>query len=212
MDEIYIERHGHEEDEDEDDGDDEGIVAAPSLYKRTTFFRQTRKRGKVFKTVVEQYIRDDLGLGCYFVDDGENKKTRRVKDAIVGKPRDIATTAELLTLLHKDDGSETTTLVICDTNVLLHNLDVLEQAPIRNLVIQQTSLQECQPINLPPTTAQSNSCGPLGISDWFCSLPISTTPKRHTSQPQHPRTTRTTLAFDRWPTITDVSFGGPQFL
>lgn len=126
------------------DSDDEGIVSAPSLYKRSTFFRQTRKRGKIFKTVMEQYVRDDLGLGCYFVDDGENKKTRRVKDAVVGKPRDIASSVDLLSLLHKDDDAKSTTLVICDTNVLLHNLDVLEQAPIRNLVIPQTSLQECR--------------------------------------------------------------------
>jgi hypothetical protein len=64
MDDIYMEERDHEEDGDgigdDDNDDDEGIVTAPSLYKRTTFFRQTRKRGKVFKTVVEQYIRDDF--------------------------------------------------------------------------------------------------------------------------------------------------------
>jgi exosome complex exonuclease DIS3/RRP44 len=144
MDTIGMVHDEHEMDDD-DDYDDEGIVTAPPLYNQTIFFRQTRKRGKVFKTVIEQYIRDDLGMGCYFMDDGENKKTRRVKDAVVGKPCDIPNTTTLVSLLKNDDNDiGKTTLVICDTNVLLHNLDVLEQSPIRNLVIPQTALQECR--------------------------------------------------------------------
>jgi exosome complex exonuclease DIS3/RRP44 len=112
---------------------------APSLYKRLSFFRQTRKRGKVLKTVTERYIRDDLGLGSYYVDDDRSK--RRVKEAVVGKPRAIEDTAQLLALLHEDSP-----LAVCDTNVLLHNLDVLEQSTevIPNLVIPQTALVECR--------------------------------------------------------------------
>lgn len=136
-----------DDDHDMDDrhhDDEEEIVTAPSLYYRKAYFRQTRKRGKIFKTVNEQYVRDDLGFGTYFVDDGINKKTRRVKDAVVGKPSDIENATQLLSLLQKDEDSSKTTLVVCDTNVLLHNLDVLEQAPMRNIVIPQTSLQECR--------------------------------------------------------------------
>ena len=128
--------------DDKDHHDDAGwIMTAPSLYQRNAFYRQTRKRGKVFKTVQECYVRDDLGFGTHFVDADQNPSKRRVKDAVVGKPRDIATVEQLLDLLHPS-----APLVICDTNVLLHNLDVLEQsaAAVPNIVIPQTALVECR--------------------------------------------------------------------
>lgn len=126
---------------DDDEAAPAAILNAPSLYMRPSYFRQTRKRGKVYKTVTERYIRDDLGLGSYYVDTDENRAKRRVKEAIVGKPKVIADTSQLLSLLH-----EGAPLVVCDTNVLLHNLDVLEQSAkdIPNLVIPQTSLTECR--------------------------------------------------------------------
>lgn len=123
--------------------DDESnlIVAAPSLYVRPSFFRQTRKRGKIFKTVSERYIRDDLGLGCYYVDDSDPK--RRAKEAIVGRPCVIESVPRIVSLMR---ACPTSSLVVCDTNVLLHNLDVLEQAAdaMPNIVIPQTSLVECR--------------------------------------------------------------------
>jgi exosome complex exonuclease DIS3/RRP44 len=126
----------------EHDDDEVGeISAAPTLYLRPTFFRQTRK-GKIIKQVSERYLRDDLGLGCYYVDEGDSTN-RRVKDAAVGKPRVISNTSQLLTLLKP---CKPNALVVCDTNVLLHNLDVLEQshAVMPNLVIPQTCLLECR--------------------------------------------------------------------
>jgi exosome complex exonuclease DIS3/RRP44 len=121
--------------------DVEEVARAPSLYTRPAFFRQTRKRGKIIKSVSERYLRDDLGFGCHFVDQDTTK--RRVVEAVVGKPRVIETTEELLSLLKPCKPSA---LVVCDTNVLLHNLDVLEQAGVAmpNLVIPQTSLTECR--------------------------------------------------------------------
>lgn len=132
---------------DEQDGDDYDfdqvgeISTAPSLYLRPTFFRQTRK-GKIIKQVSERYLRDDLGLGCYFVDEGDSSN-RRVKEAAIGKPRVIANVTQLLTLLRP---CKPNALVVCDTNVLLHNLDVLEQSHsvMPNLVIPQTCLLECR--------------------------------------------------------------------
>lgn len=121
---------------------DANLMKAPSLYERPSYFRQTRKRGKIYKTVTERYIRDDLGLGSHHVDMDENRTKRRAgKDAIVGKPQVIQDSNQLLSLLHTDSP-----LVVCDTNVLLHNLDVLEQSTkaIPNLVIPQTALQECR--------------------------------------------------------------------
>ena len=73
------------ENQNADDGDeiDVGggggdISAAPSLYLRPVHFRSTRKRGKILKTVTERYLRDDLGLGCHYVDDDASK--RRVSE------------------------------------------------------------------------------------------------------------------------------------
>ena len=135
---------------DSDDGMIEGsdeedqigeISTAPSLYLRPMSFRQTRKKGKIIKQVSERYLRDDLGLGCYYVDD--NTTNRRVKEAAVGKPRVITDVNHLLSLLKP---CKPNALVICDTNVLLHNLDVLEQSRsiMPNLVFPQTTLVECR--------------------------------------------------------------------
>ena len=117
------------------------ILSAPSLYLRPAFFRQTRKKGKVIKSVSERYLRDDLGFGCYYVDEGNSN--RRSRDATVAKPRTIEGATHLLSLLKP---AKINALVICDTNVLLHNLDVLEHSHkvMPNLVFPQTSLLECR--------------------------------------------------------------------
>ena len=117
------------------------ISTAPSLYLRPTHFRQTRNKGKILKTVSERYLRDDLGLGCYFVED--HTKNIRVKEAAMGKPQVINDGNHLLSLLKP---CKPNAVVICDTNVLLHNLDVLEQSHsvMPNLVFPQTSLLECR--------------------------------------------------------------------
>lgn len=47
----------------------EMVASAPILYTTPAYFRQTRKRGKILKTVSERYLRDDMGFGCYYVDD-----------------------------------------------------------------------------------------------------------------------------------------------
>ena len=90
--------HSDEEMHHNDSSVGEGeIVTAPSLYLRPTYYRQTRKKGKIIKQVSERYLRDDLGLGCYYVDD--NVGNLRVKEAAVGKPRTIADTEHLLSIL-----------------------------------------------------------------------------------------------------------------
>lgn len=113
-----------------------------SLYLRPTFYRQTRKKGKIIKSVSERYLRDDLGFGCYYVDEGL-MSNRRSDNATVAKPRTIDDTSHLLSLLKP---GKPNVVVICDTNVLLHNLDVLEQSQkvMPNLVFPQTSLIECR--------------------------------------------------------------------
>jgi hypothetical protein len=55
------------------------ISTAPSLYLRPMFFHQTRKNGKIIKSVSERYLRDDLGLGSYYID--KETSNRGVKEA-----------------------------------------------------------------------------------------------------------------------------------
>lgn len=146
---MYYDDNESDHDDDDDNGDDDNrkssIVTAPSLYLRPAYFRQTRK-GKIVKTLSERYLRDDLGLGCYYVDLDDNtlkKKNRRVKEATNAVPRTIENVSQLLTLLKP---CKSNALVVCDTNVLLHNLDVLEQSMVQmpNLVFPQTALVECR--------------------------------------------------------------------
>ena len=133
----------------DDDGSADGayeieISTAPSLYLRPVHFRQTRKRGKIFKTVTERYLRDDLGLGCHYVDVNLSKRRGMSgKEASVGKPKVVQNATHLLSLLKP---CKPNSIVVCDTNVLLHNLDVLEQSRtvMPNLVFPQSSLIECK--------------------------------------------------------------------
>ena len=125
--------------------DDEAVSSsAPSRYTTTSCYYQTRKRGTILKRVTELYLRDDLGLGCYYVDDKQISDARKEHvDKVLGKPQTIPTVQHLLSLLQP---CLPHAVVVCDTNVLLHNLDVIEQAAVvmPNIVIPQTALQECR--------------------------------------------------------------------
>lgn len=124
------------------EGEGQGQVStAPPMYLRPSFYHQTRRKGKIMKIVSERYLRDDLGFGCYFVD--ESSSNKRSKDAVDGKPHVIGDVEHLLSLLRP---CQPNALVICDTNVLLHNLDVIEQSRsvMSNLVFPQTALLECR--------------------------------------------------------------------
>jgi hypothetical protein len=61
----------NEDNDNEVDADMMDVTTVPDndLYMHSTYYRQTRsRRGRVLKTVEERYLRDDLGFGCYFVD------------------------------------------------------------------------------------------------------------------------------------------------
>lgn len=132
--------------DDDEASDSNNLIAqhAPKRHLTTSCYFQTRKRGKILKRVSELYIRDDLGFGCYYVDDRSISEARKLHvDKILGKPHTIETVQHLLSLLQP---CRPHSVVVCDTNVLLHNLDVLEQASkvMPNIVIPQTALQECR--------------------------------------------------------------------
>jgi PIN domain len=152
-------RGGEDDDEADDDlemfNDDYDIVlpfgemeaagplagSPPSLYTRQSFYRQTRKRGKIVKNVNEVYLRDDLGYGTYYAEDASKAKQLHAQvETLLGEPHTIESPAHLVSLLSPD------ALVVCDTNVLLHHWDVLEQAGdvLPNIVLTQTALEECR--------------------------------------------------------------------
>jgi len=159
------------EGEEEEEEDDESIDLAPSLWSTPSYYRITRK-GKVLKNVSERYVRDDLGLGfCMSPSTTSSSSKHRFS---TGVTRKISSPGELISLLctpSSSNNSNTSTtaptkrkrkrkktsttsttapkvtrIAICDTNVLLHNLDLLEHPSnaISNIVITQTALAECR--------------------------------------------------------------------
>ncbi|XP_075419097.1 exosome complex exonuclease RRP44 [Tenrec ecaudatus] len=97
------------------------------MLKSKTFLKKTRSGG-VMKVVREHYLRDDIGCGaagcaaCRGAQEGP---------ALEPQPRDPA--SSLCPLPH---------YLLPDTNVLLHQIDVLEDPAIRNVIVLQTVLQE----------------------------------------------------------------------
>jgi exosome complex exonuclease DIS3/RRP44 len=166
------------------------IHIAPSHYCTHSHFRTTRKRGKILKTVTERYLRDDLGLGCHYVDDNGASK-RRVKEASVGTPHYIQDVAHLLALLKP---SKPNALVVCDTNVILHNMDILEQSHsvMPNLVFPQTSLVECKANRMVMFDRVSELLREVGDNQRCCIF----FPDQHHSQTAH-------VAEDEKETIND---------
>ncbi|KAL6037875.1 hypothetical protein STEG23_028466 [Scotinomys teguina] len=97
------------------------------MLKSKTFLKKTRAGG-VVKIVREHYLRDDIGCGapacatCDGVHAGP---------ALESQPCDQA--SSLCPWPH---------YLLPDTNVLLHQIDVLEDPAIRNVIVLQTVLQE----------------------------------------------------------------------
>ncbi|XP_024885836.1 exosome complex exonuclease RRP44 [Temnothorax curvispinosus] len=91
------------------------------------FFRKT-KGGKIFKTVREHYLRDDIYCGL--------KTCTKCK----ARPRDM--------VLEEEDAGAKSSLIpspyflVLDTNIILDQIDILEEDVITNVIILQTVLEE----------------------------------------------------------------------
>lgn len=94
------------------------------MLKSKTFVKKTRSGG-VVKIVREHYLRDDIWCGSEICTDCKQETTILQKDACIE--------SNLCTYPH---------YLIPDTNVVLHQIDVLEDPIIRNVIILQTVLQE----------------------------------------------------------------------
>ena len=133
-----------------DDEEDDHIDLPPPLWSLPTHFRVTR-RGKIHKNVSERYLRDDLGLGYRISVQSTTRKTGGAIVPTTGPARRIDGAPELLSLLVRPPSSSGSDekkmrVVVCDANVLLHNLDVLEHPShaLSNIVVPQTALLECK--------------------------------------------------------------------
>ncbi|XP_061082599.1 exosome complex exonuclease RRP44 [Conger conger] len=94
------------------------------MLKSKTFVKKTRSGG-VMKIVREHYLRDDIWCGSGFC--VECKQESSVL------PTDACIESNLCSFPH---------YLIPDTNVVLHQIDILEDPLIRNVIILQTVLQE----------------------------------------------------------------------
>ncbi|XP_034754095.1 exosome complex exonuclease RRP44 [Etheostoma cragini] len=94
------------------------------MLKSKTFVKKTRSGG-VMKIVREHYLRDDIWCGSEVCTECKQESTVLQRDACIE--------SNLCSYPH---------YVIPDTNVVLHQIDVLEDPVIRNVIILQTVLQE----------------------------------------------------------------------
>ncbi|XP_038592909.1 exosome complex exonuclease RRP44 [Micropterus salmoides] len=94
------------------------------MLKSKTFVKKTRSGG-VMKIVREHYLRDDIWCGSEVCTECKQESTVLLRDACIE--------SNLCSYPH---------YLIPDTNVVLHQIDVLEDPVIRNVIILQTVLQE----------------------------------------------------------------------
>ncbi|XP_039995125.1 exosome complex exonuclease RRP44 isoform X1 [Xiphias gladius] len=94
------------------------------MLKSKTFVKKTRSGG-VMKIVREHYLRDDIWCGSEACTECKQDSTVLQKDACIE--------SNLCSYPH---------YLVPDTNVVLHQIDVLEDPVIRNVIILQTVLQE----------------------------------------------------------------------
>ncbi|KAI5629114.1 exosome complex exonuclease RRP44 [Silurus asotus] len=94
------------------------------MLKSKTFVKKTRSGG-VLKIVREHYLRDDIWCGF--------EVCSECKDESPVLQRDACIESNLCPFPH---------YLIPDTNVVLHQIDILEDPLIRNVIILQTVLQE----------------------------------------------------------------------
>uniref|UniRef100_T1JCD6 Protein DIS3 homolog n=1 Tax=Strigamia maritima TaxID=126957 RepID=T1JCD6_STRMM len=101
------------------------------MWVTDTFIKKTR-RGSVRKVVREHYLRDDIVCGSAYCTVCENNSPK-----LDQKP---GLKSNRCNFFH---------YLIFDTNVILHQIDVLEDPSIRNVIILQTVLAEVRHKNLP---------------------------------------------------------------
>lgn len=101
-------------------------------------FTKKTRRGNILKIVREHYLRDDLSCGSEACTKKDCIMQSKEKNSLEIEPKSISS---LFNFSH---------YLIPDTNIILHQMDVLEDPMFTNVIITQTVLQE--------TKARSISC------------------------------------------------------
>lgn len=102
------------------------------MRRGRSFVKKTRK-GKVVKVVKEHYLRDDIWCASSLCHEcgmksGEAKLPSNESTFLYTSP-DMS-----------DDDAPSVQYIIVDTNVALHQTDVLEHAAIENVIFLQTGM------------------------------------------------------------------------
>jgi len=114
------------------------------------FYKKTRKRGKVVKIVEEKYYRSDIGCGYLFsnlnTSDHDNDDVMDVSESSSADTNAGISVDDLKKMVHHAAHKQ---LLLIDTNIALHQIDVLEYncAATALVVVLQTVLQELKHIN-----------------------------------------------------------------
>ena len=122
-----------------------------NLFTTPTRRFHITRRGKILQTTTERYLRDDLGYGTLLL---PSKKSATIAGDVAELAPVTIDSVDMLCDIMDGGG----TLVVVDTNVLLHHMDVLEyvretldvedsggsHSIAAAVVIPQTALEECR--------------------------------------------------------------------
>ncbi|KAM4701510.1 exosome complex exonuclease RRP44 [Discoglossus pictus] len=101
------------------------------MLKSKTFMKKTRSGG-VLKIVREHYLRDDITCGCRGCEECQQESPILQEEPVLE--------STLCSAPH---------YLLPDTNVLLHQIDILEDQAIQNVILLQTVLQEVRSRSAP---------------------------------------------------------------
>lgn len=95
-------------------------------------FTKKTRRGNILKIVREHYLRDDLSCGSQSCSNKTCILQPSQKSFLELEPKSISSLYDFSHYL------------VPDTNIVLHQMDVLEDPLFTNIIITQTVLQECK--------------------------------------------------------------------
>ncbi|XP_056411478.1 exosome complex exonuclease RRP44 [Hyla sarda] len=101
------------------------------MLKSKTFVKKTRSGG-ILKVVREHYLRDDITCGCHGCDQCQQESPVLQMEPVLQ--------STLCDAPH---------YILPDTNVLLHQIDILEDPVMQNVILLQTVLQEVRSRSAP---------------------------------------------------------------
>jgi len=104
------------------------------MRRNKAFVHKTRK-GNVLKTVKEHYLRDDIWCGSALCT--ECKMTPEQRKLVAHSPLAAGAMAKA-GKISADQQSSYVQYLIVDTNVVLHQMDVLQDKSFENIILLQT--------------------------------------------------------------------------